>query len=86
MDNVTHHKLLLLLNFKNLSTNTYLSNVRFPSRPRALATLLGSGLGLGFGAATGSAVGVLVAADSSEDFLASPGVDSVAGAEINALI
>lgn len=72
--------------FKNPSTNTHLSNKRFPSRPRALAILLGSGLGLGFCAATGSAAGVLVAAGSSVDFLVSAGVDSEAGAEINALI
>lgn len=60
--------------------------MRFPSRPRALAVLMGSGLGFGFGAAAGSAAGVAVTAGSSLDFLVSPGVDSTAGAEINALI
>lgn len=72
--------------FKDVSTNTHLSNKRFPSRPRALAILLGSGVGLGFGAATVTAAGVLGAAGSSVDFFASVDVDSETGAEINALI
>ncbi len=47
---------------------------------------LGLGLGLAFGAAVGSAAGAVLTAGSSVDFLVSPGVDSVAGAEISALI
>lgn len=77
---------------------TYFSNVRFPSSPRALLIVLTSGLGVGAGTvgavgaaavvvAAGSAAGVFLAtAGSSAGFLASDDVDSVAGAEIRALI
>ena len=62
--------------------------MRFPSRPSALAVLLGSGLGLGLGfwEAKASAAGVLVTAGSSGSFLISARVESGAGAEISALI
>lgn len=63
--------------------------MRFPSSPRALAVLAGSalGAGFGFGAMAGeSAAGAVVTAGSSGNFLFSTGADSVAGAEINALI
>lgn len=72
-----------------LRTNkTYLSNVRFTSRPRALATLLDSGFGLGAGSTVGEGAGSdsLVTAGVSWALAVSPGVDSVGGAEIRALI
>lgn len=77
---------------------TYFSNVRFPSSPRALLIVLTSGLGVRAGVVgaagaaavavgAGSAAGVFLAtAGSSAGFLASDDVDSVAGAEIRALI
>lgn len=76
---------------------TYFSNVRFPSSPRALLIVLTSGLGVGAGVVgavgaaaavgAGSAAGIFLAtAGSSAGFLASDDVDSVAGAEIRALI
>lgn len=79
---------------------TYFSNVRFPSSPRALLIVLTSGLGFGAGVVgavgavgaaaavgAGSAAGIFLAtAGSSAGFLASDDVDSVAGAEIRALI
>ncbi len=75
--------------FRNkMPLRTHLSNVRFPSRPRALEVLTASGLalGTGFGGGGGSATGVLVTAGSSVVFLVSSRLDSVDGAEINALI
>lgn len=76
---------------------TYFSNVRFPSSPRALLIVLTSGLGVGAGVVgvvgaaaavgAGSAAGIFLATvGSSAGFLASDDVDSVAGAEIRALI
>lgn len=76
---------------------TYFSNVHFPSSPRALLIVLTSGLGVGAGVVgavgaaaavgAGSAAGIFLAtAGSSAGFLASDDVDSVAGAEIRALI
>lgn len=79
------------------ANSTYFSNVRFPSSPRALLIVLTSGLGFGAGVVgavgaaavvgAGSAAGIFLAtAGSSVGFLASDDVDSVAGAEIRALI
>lgn len=61
---------------------THFSNLRFPSRPSALATLLDSGLG--FGVASGSATEALAASVFSLEV--SSEVEFVIGAEINALI